>query len=189
MVEQGKPRLRGSDGRFRGRRCNLETVPRLSAATVRWVVDDIRQIPYLFAWWKEGVELHELVRVAALPGGPAPARDGEEWVSIGRPFQQVGLRALRLLRRPLPRHGGTDLLLGCPICGSPRRHLYGYGDFRCRRCADLRYGSEGTYVRKRLRGIGGYPRADVWDPYCIATPADVRAFLATLGLNCTMVNG
>lgn len=151
------------------------------------MLDDPRRIPYLFLWRIDGrpvsgvPENVETVRVAALPGGPPPVRLGEEWVSITRPVQQVGcVHALQLVRRALPRNGGEDVLLLCPnpYCGKPSRYLYAWQvivssivsrPWRCRTCAGLRYQSEGTYIPRGWRTLGGYPRPESWDPYVFSS--------------------
>jgi hypothetical protein len=174
---------RGWNQHFLGfqRRVNCESVPRLPAAAVRWVLDDPRRTPYLFLWRRDdrpvsGVpENVEAARVAALLGGPPPVRPGEEWVGITRPLGQVGyVHALQLVRRSLPRNGGEDVLLLCPLCRKPRRYLYAWEVVRsrlvsrpwhCRTCAGLRYQSEGTYIARGWRALGGYPRPETWDPY------------------------
>jgi len=64
------PRRRA--GRFFGRRVNCEYVPTLPAGAVRWVLDDPRKIPYLFAWKSKLYdEINEAVRVAQC-GDPGP---------------------------------------------------------------------------------------------------------------------
>lgn len=182
-MQQRSRKARDWHGHLRGDlRLNVESVPRLAAGAVRWVLDDPRGIPYLFVWRLDcrpvsGVpENVEVVRVAALPGGPPPIRSGEEWVSITRPLGQIGcVHALQLLRRPLPRNGGTDVLLLCPnpTCGRPSRYLYAWEvlgrriisrPWNCRSCARLRYASEG----EGRNPWGPYPR-DPWDPYVFSS--------------------
>lgn len=190
-MEQRQRQARGWHEHFLGSRLrvNVESVPRLSATSVRWVLDDPRGIPYLFLWWQRG-RIGEVVRV----GRYVPRRSviagheyveevpaGQEWVSITVPDKKdTFVRALRVIRRPLPRHGGRYLLLVCPGfgCGRPRRYLYAWRVFgssiarqpwECWNCAGLRYGSEGTYIRPRWRCLGGYPRSETWDPYVFAS--------------------
>jgi hypothetical protein len=82
------------------------------------------------------------------------------------------------------------LLLLCPYCNTPRRHVYGWEwdsfsgwsnrvrsiSWRCRSCARLRYSSEGGYLRPtglgrlghlgvKLRAYGNLPRPEPWLPY------------------------
>jgi hypothetical protein len=190
-VNEYRKQARGWNQHFLGfqRRVNCEGVPRLPAAAVRWVLDDPRKTPYLFLWRRDG-RVTEVVRVEALPGGPQPVRPNEEWVSITRPIGQTGcVHALQLIRRPLPRNGGEDLLLLCPrpLCGKASRYLYAWEvvgrnvvarPWQCRSCAGLRYQSEGTYVSREWRGWGGYPRPESWDPYVFSSLGPAAAWLS-----------
>lgn len=170
-------------------RVNSEIVPRLPAWAVRWVLDDPRGSPYLLLWRTEdrpisGIgEFAEAVRVSALPGRPPPICSGEEWVSVTQHWRMGFVHALRLLRRPLPRHGGKALFLLCPRCGKPRRYLYAWGvagprltprPWHCRSCAGLRFASEG----EGRNPWGPYPR-DPWDPYVFSS---VKRAAEALGL-------
>jgi hypothetical protein len=164
-----------------GLRLNCESVPRLPAGAIRWVLDDPRKIPYLFLWRLgdrpvSGVpENVETVRVAALPGGPPPVRPAEEWVSVRRPTPGLDVacvHALQVLRRRLP-YDGEDVFLLCPSCEKPRRYLYAWQviesrlvsrPWHCRNCAGLRYQSEGTCIPREWRALGGYPRAKLGNP-------------------------
>jgi len=163
----------------------------------RWVLDDPRGIPYIFLWrreWESSGKLVEWARVARY----VPRRSvigeteyveripaGEEWASVTQP-EGGGVHAIRVLRVALPRRGGSALLLVCPYCDRPRRHLYAWAvtgsglyrmSWRCRTCAGLRYGSEGTYIRPRWRCLGGYPRLETWDPYVFASLEEGARFL------------
>ena len=161
---------RGWHEHFVGKlRVNVESIPRLPAAALRWVIDDPRAIPYVFLWRREGSEtVEEAVRVALHRSGA--------WVEIKR--WDGDLKHVQVLRRPLPR-GGSYLLLGCPACYQPRRHLYGWGGWEgrrvvrlgwpCRRCAGLRYQSEGTYIPRPYRSFGSYPRPSTWDPWVFSS--------------------
>jgi len=166
-----KHRERDWQQRFAGYRVNRESVPRLPAWPVRWVLDDPRGVPYLVIWrWLDQGEVREALRVSrALP-----------------PFEGVELKrtdgtsqVVRIVWRPLPRHGGSALLLVCPGCGRPRRSLYGWSvcaqqllrsAWQCRACAGLRYRSEGTPPSSFARLLGGYPRSVPWDPWAFANP-------------------
>jgi hypothetical protein len=150
------------------------------------VLDDPREIgegrpfPYVFVW-RRADRLAEVVRMARLDGGPPPVHLGEEWVSVTRPYV-TGLdvhcvHALQLIRRRLPC-GGEDVFLICPGCENPRRYLYAWEvigsrlssrPWHCRSCARLRYRSEGTYIPREWRILGGYPRAETWDPYVFSS--------------------
>jgi hypothetical protein len=161
-------------GRFFGRRINLEYVPLFPAGAVRWVLDDPRKIPYLFAWRSEwDGELKDAIRVAQC-GDPSPFFGNNReffrirgtffrcsWITAKRPDGRGDF--LRAIWRPLPRNGAQDLFLVCPGCDTPRRYLYGWeaaGRFtnsaessrwQCRSCARLRYSSEGGYLRQGVR--------------------------------------
>jgi hypothetical protein len=96
----------------------------------------------------------------------------DDWIEVKR-SDGSGQR-IRMCHVPLPRRGGLALLLYCPMCGVPRRHLYGWTLYscsvnrslwQCRTCAGLRYQSEGTYIPRPWRALGGYPRTPPWDPY------------------------
>jgi len=181
-----------------GLRVNVESVPRLPAAAVRWALDDPRRRPYLLLWrdWRaddrqriRSDEIREALLVArytpketVLHGyryveSVPPA---EEWAKVttldGQSEKPTGfVRALRVVRIPLPRNGGRALLLICPGfgCGRPRRYLYAWEvmgsrivrrPWLCRTCARLRYASEG----EGRNPWGPYPR-DPWDPYVFSS--------------------
>lgn len=149
MEHEDQPRY---GGRFYGFRVNCESVPRLSAAIVRWALDDPRRRPYLLLWrdwradegqWIRPDEIREAILVArytpreVVLNGYRYAETvahPEEWVSVGtldgkseEPGSGIA-RALRVVRVPLPRNDGQALLLFCPGfgCGKPRRYLYGW---------------------------------------------------------------
>jgi hypothetical protein len=161
MVEQRKRR----GGRFVGRRVNCEYVPLLPAGIVRFVLHDPREIPYLLVWQDEGDgQIKETVRVSRF-SEPWPC-DWTGWVEIKR---GDGTRTLvRTLERALPRNGGKTLLLACPDCAKLCRGIYGWvpggqyttsvyrSHWKCRRCAGLRYASEGGALFVRSRGIIGF---------------------------------
>jgi hypothetical protein len=166
------------DGRYWSpRRQDLEGIPRLNAAAVRYAIDGPSNALHRFIWRREGEDPVLTVRV----GRYKPARTvlgdivyqetipaGEEWVSvepeIPNPAGQA--KALRVVRVQLPT-GGRDLLLVCPLpsCCRPRRHLYAWAIegyslvlrlWQCRPCAGLRYASEGR---------GGWTERPIpWDP-------------------------
>jgi hypothetical protein len=162
--------VRGWHEYFRGFRVNCESIPRLPAWTVRWALDDPRQLPYLLVWqWMDAGPIKEALRVsrASLVKGVLLKRvDGSS--------QIVGIA-----RRPLPQNGGSAFFLICPSCRVPRRYLYGWSVslrrvvqslWKCRACAGLRYRSEGTYISPWLRHLGGYPRTPPWDPWAFSHP-------------------
>jgi len=155
--------------RFAGYRVNCESIPRLPARFVRFVINDPRHIPYLLVWqWRDDPEIKEAAMVRWRPP--------DDWIELKRSDQSG--QHIRLHHSPLPRRGGTALLLFCPDCGIPRRHLYGWSviagrllqsSWRCRACAGLRYQSEGTYISVRWRFWGsGFPRPEPWDPFLLS---------------------
>ena len=89
-------------------------MPRLPTFPARWTLEDPRGWPYFVFWTAPGDELAYHVRMAAA-GGAA--------IVVSTPDGKR--RRIEMLRRPLPRHGGTALLYHCPRCGKPRRYLYG----------------------------------------------------------------
>ena len=186
---------RGWHQRFSGgRRVNCESAPRLPAWCVRRVLDDPLQSPHLLTW-REGEEVARVVRIDVNPDCPWPELRGLEVILT----EIEGGRAeggdfLRGVWQPLPRGGARDFLLICRICGRPRRHLYGWSVFGssvssstwlCRRCAGLRYASEGgaLWYRTRFRLFGfslqdeQWPRPEPWNPELkkqAASPARAR---------------
>jgi hypothetical protein len=102
---------------------------------------------------------------------------------------------IRLISRPVPRHGGRALLLCCPRCSRLVRHLYGWAraegrnvrrvPWLCRLCAGLRYSSEGYWTtgwrREAIRCCGRLPRFP-WDPQVVeaATQGWVRSGQSSL---------
>jgi hypothetical protein len=71
---------------------------------------------------------------------------------------------LHVFRRSMPKNGGQDIFLECPICLRYRRALYGWAAggkttrsaylsrWQFRECAGLRYASEGGALLVRSRG-------------------------------------
>jgi hypothetical protein len=182
-------------GRFFGRRVNCESVPALPAIAVRRVLDDPRKIPYLLVWRssRDGL-IKEAVRIIRL--GPPPYLPEADSIEVKRTDGSVC--HLRVLRRPLPRNAGYDVLLACPRCCSLRRALYGWeagGPYtnsaqtslwQCRTCAGLRFSSEGGALVLRSRwafiraieaayGRSRSPRPEPWIPYVFTSPRDAAA--------------
>lgn len=177
-------------GRFYGRRVNCERVPMLPASAVREVLDDPRKTPYLLVWkspW-DG-EIKEAVRVIGL--GPPPYLPAADSMEIKRTDGSV--THIRAVKCSLPRNGGHAVLLACPFCCSLRRDLYGWEpggmydtsaqrcSWQCRRCAGLRYASEGGALVLHSRGRWfqaletkyGITRSDrpaPWYPYVFRLP-------------------
>ena len=193
-------------GRFFGRRVNLERVPLLPAAAVRWVLLDPRKIPYLFLWQSDHDGMpKDAVRVANCDD-PGPfygtcrthfsiRRNFHacSWVTIKRFDGRSDI--VRAVWLPLPRNGAKELLLMCYGCSTPRRYLYGweaagrytcsaeYSHWMCRRCARLTYSTEGGYPRPgaMLRAYGNLPRPKSWMPFVFTSIDDPRLdrFLTT----------
>jgi len=156
--------------RFLGFRVNCESVPRLPAWAVRWMLEDPRGIPYLLLWrWMDDPPTKEVLRISLdLPSGAVQFKriDGTSYINP-------------IFWRHLPRNGGRTLFLICIGCGRPRRHLYAwsvssyrlvYSGWKCRECAGLRYRSEGNYIPPKFKCLGGIPRTPVWDPAVFSDP-------------------
>jgi hypothetical protein len=186
-MQQRRAQITRDGGRFYGFRVNCEQVPMLPAWAIRTVLDDPRKIPYLFVWkWQSSGEVKEAIRVIRRSGRASLPNTDE--VELKRTDGSVV--AIYPVWRGLPRGGGRSLLLHCPTCGRPCRALYGakVGDdgrfyvarcanWECRRCAKLRYSSEGgaLLIRpgRRLSGLFGTfrsPRPDWWLFYVLTSP-------------------
>jgi hypothetical protein len=181
------------EGRFFGRRVNCEYVPMFPASVARRVLDDPRKIPYLLIWRipRDG-GIGEAVRVKHLRHAGLPSQFPEaDLIEIKRTDGTVTY--VRVSKRPLPRNGGVDALLICPVCCTSRRALYGWkpggryttsvktAPWQCRQCARLRFASEGgaLLIRSRghlgrLFGVGHSARPDQWYPLVFASPNDAR---------------
>ena len=168
------------EGRFFGLRVNCERVPMLPAWAIRWLLDDPRDLPYFFVWkWPWDGKIEEVISAKRVA---APACFPEvEAIELRR--SATSITEVHVLRRPMPRNGGSDLLMECPDCRRLRRALYGWtaggattrsafqSEWRCRTCAGLRYASEGGALLVRSRGIvgkifgiAGVPRPKSWLP-------------------------
>jgi hypothetical protein len=180
-MEQWRRPIRRSGGRFCGFRVNCEQVPVLPALAVRAVLDDPRRVPYLFLWQGRGDgEIKEAVRVArSILWTQLPEAEA---VEIKRTDGSIVPTYLQWRWQP---HGGRSLLLRCWRCQRPSRTLYGAGvgddgryyvvrraDWECRRCAGLRYSSEGgaLIIRSRLFGRARCDRPDLWYPLVFSSP-------------------
>ena len=191
MVSNGRTYPRRG-GRFFGRRVTCERVPALPASAVRRVLDDPRKIPHLLVWRssQDGL-IKEAVRIIRLC--PPPCLPEADSIEVKRTDGSVC--HLRVLKRPLPRNAGYDVLLACPRCCSLRRALYGWeagGQYtnsaqtslwQCRPCAGLRYASEGGALVLRSRwaffrtleaayGRSRSPRPEPWEPYVFTSPEE-----------------
>jgi hypothetical protein len=186
---------RSYEGRFFGRRANCEYVPALPAGVVRQALNDPRRIPYLLIWKsRRDGEIKEAVRLTCL--GPTPYLPTADSIAIKRTDGSVSL--IRAFKWSLPRNGGYTILLACPLCCSLQRALYGWepggeytcsaqrSQWQCRKCAGLRYSSEGGALV--LRGRGSWfrriemeygttrsVRPEPWYPYVFSNPADASA--------------
>lgn len=163
----GGGRLRGSDGRFKGLRVDLESVPRLPA----WLLDRI---------WQDGRTIsirweREDARTVPFEASREEGNAGvlRVWVHAEGSLSGVILSVQRL---PAP-NGGAVPAVRCPepACGRLVRHLYLREVWwQCRRCGGLRYASEGGALIWRSRGFVGRllglardsrdPRPEPWDP-------------------------
>jgi hypothetical protein len=179
------------NGRYFGRRVNCEYVPLLPAGVVRLILNDPRKIPYFLVWKSERHgEVKEAVRVICQ--GPTPYLPEADSIEIKR--KDGSVTRIHILTRPLPRNGGHETLLACPVCDSLRRSLYGWtpgGQYttsvyrsvwQCRACAGLRYTSEGEKLLIRSRGwigrmfgVGLAKRPNPWYPYFFTSPEDAAA--------------
>jgi hypothetical protein len=174
---------------------NCEQVPVLPASAVRRVLEDPRKIPYLMVWvsrWDGKTQ--EAARVAPY-SEPGPC-DWSGWIEIKH--LNGGHTLVKTITRPMPRNGGTFLLMQCPLCQKLRRALYGWEPggpythsaravrWQCRESAQLRYSSEGGALLIRSRnhllrvlalkyGRERCDRPEPWYPYVFTNPADAEA--------------
>jgi hypothetical protein len=187
---------RGWNGRYLGFRINCEQVPMLPAWIVQRVWDDPRRIPYLLVWkGRRGGDVKEAVRVARfIAQTNLPEADS---VRVQRADGSTVPVYLAWRWQP---HGGRSLLLRCWQCQRPSRALYGYkvgndgrfykavmADWQCRRCAGLRYSSEGRALLfsggtlSRLFGepVGpvSSPRPEPWLPFVFTDLDDAIRWL------------
>jgi hypothetical protein len=191
-VEQRKQGRR-LDGRFLGfwARLNCEEMPVIPAWLVRSNFEDPRKIPYLLIWKRErDGEIMEALRLARQRPFDGCAElnraDSHDYVELKR--TNASITILQIVWRTLPRNGGRALLLRCPECETPRRHVYGWEwdcssgwsnrarsiSWRCRLCARLRYSSEGGYLSPGVmfRALGNLPRPESWLPYVFTSPQE-----------------
>jgi hypothetical protein len=195
-VQERKQR-HGWNGHFLGywARLNCENMPVIPAWLVRRCIDDPRGIPYLLVWKREHHgKIMEAVRLARFVE-PSNSRMTDNYVELKR--TDGSATVLRIVWQMLPRNGGRALLLVCSNCNTPRRFVYGWEwdsfsgwsnrvrtiSWRCRSCAQLRYSSEGGYLRGSGRGsmaalfraaFGNLPRPQSWLPYVFTSIDDPR---------------
>jgi hypothetical protein len=173
----------------------------LPAKVVRSILNDPRKIPYLLVWKSErDGEIKEAVRVIGL--GSPPYLPTADSIEVKRTDGSV--THIRTIKWSLPRNDGYTILLACPRCCSLRRALYGWEPggrytsnaqtcmWQCRRCAGLRYASEGGALVLRSRGswfralemeygTTRSDRPDPWYPYVFTSPQQAsEAGLCTL---------
>ncbi len=159
-------------------------------------VGDPRHSSYLLVWnsSRDG-RVEEAVRVARF----VPETKLQEADAVETRRTDGSTVAIYFVWRRQPR-GGRTLLLRCWRCERPRRALYGAkvsdngryyvprkADWECRTCSQLRYSSEGGYLRpsKQYRAFGNFPRPDLWLPYVFTSPqkAVEAGLCAYRGLN------
>lgn len=146
--------------------------------------------PYLLIWKRESDgEVMEAVRLARQKPFECEElnrADPHEYVELKRTNGSTTI--LQIVWRTLPRNGGRVLLLRCPYCETPRRHVYGWEwdswsgwsnrvrsiYWRCRSCAQLHYSSEDGYLRPGIlfRAFGNLPRPESWLPYMFTSPEE-----------------
>jgi hypothetical protein len=191
MVEQRKRIRRGWDGRFLGFRINCEQVPMLPASIVQRFWDDPRRIPYLLIWkGRQDGEVKEAVRLARFV--PQPDIGEADSLRIKRTDGSTVPVYLAWRRQ---HHGGQSLLFRCWRCQRLCRALYGakvgndgrfykavMADWECRKCAELRYSSEGgalligggllsRLLRQPFPDVSS-PRPEAWLPYMFTSIDD-----------------
>ena len=144
---------------------------------------DPRRIAYLLVWKspRDG-SIQEAVRVART--APQTRLPEAESIEIKRTDGSSVRVYLAWRKQP---HGGRSLLLRCWLCQKPQRALYGFkvgsdgryykvvrSDWECRRCARLRYTSEGGYLApsKLFRIFGNLPRPQSWFPHVFTSIDD-----------------
>jgi hypothetical protein len=167
----------------------------LPASAVRRVWDDPRGITYLLVWkGRQDGKIKEAVRVFIHRWpGPGEAPHAEIKRTDGRNVDIYFTWQWKA-------HERNSLLLRCWSCQKPSRALYGarvgtegryyavrQADWQCRRCAGLRYSSEGGRLVVRSRGNfilrieaqhgvthGSlrWPRPPSWHPYIFSEPAN-----------------
>jgi hypothetical protein len=193
-VEQRKRVRRNWRQQFLGFRLNCESVPILPAWVVRLVLEDPRKIPYLLVWKSQwDGQIKDAVRVARY----VPRTNLHEAESVEIKRTDGSTVPAYLAWRWQPR-GGRSLLLRCWQCQRPSRALYGAkvgddgryyvarrADWECRRCAGLRYSSEGGALVIRGGRLSRLiaqpfpdmrsPRPEPWLPLVFSSPADALA--------------
>src|ERR1700737_2858605 len=163
-----RERRHGRDGPFPGsNRVNVEDVPRLPTFPAAWTLADPRGRPYLVFWTSphDGT-LTRILRMESVQRGAA----------VHLTIPDAGVFQIPIVRRPLPRRGGSSILYRCPGCGQPRRYLYlrslvigrlvDYQGPLCQACAGLRWASQGRYLGVLRLPFPRHPR----DPRAVSDP-------------------
>lgn len=129
---------RGDRGRFLGRTGVLEFVPRLGAKAAARLVADPRGCAYGLSWRPEDT-------TAGIFGCQVGVEGRMELLGDALLVTVAGHPTVVRLKKTTPfGNAGWFLRLRCPAC--PRETAYLYvmrGSLACRRCAGLRWGSEG----------------------------------------------
>jgi hypothetical protein len=177
---------RGFNGRFRGYRKNCEFVPSLPARIVTRYLSDPRKLPYLLMWIDpDSGEIREVVRLS-FASWSADSIGRPEWIEVKRSNEDR--TCIGIVEQTLPM-GGKAVLLVCRNCQKPRRSLFAWnankaakmarpGPWRCRRCSELSYASEGGAliyrtrwsVTRPLSGLNLWLRPEVWEPLVFTSP-------------------
>lgn len=151
-----RPIERDSEGHYIGRRNVLEFVPRLAARDVGRALQDPRGCAYRLEWRPEDSlpARYGARGLDSLHGRLEPHGDGF------RVTLADGTKGRVRIERRSPCGRGWLLFFRCPACNRATRFLYAVGYLLCRRCAGLRYRSEGHYLRRlgrRLSRATGRP--------------------------------
>lgn len=151
-----RPVERGERGRYVGHRSILEAVPRVAARDVGRALQDPRRCAYGLAWRPEDSfpASYGAPGLEGLRGVLEPRRDGFRLaLPDGRAW------SVRVVRHA-PCRTGWALSFRCPACSRRTRFLYLWGGLKCRRCARLRYRSEGRFlwrIERKLSAACGAP--------------------------------
>lgn len=163
---------RGERGRFLGRTGVLEFVPRLGAKAAARLVADPRGCAYGLSWRPEDTTAGIFGCQVGVEGRMEILGDALLVTVAGRPT------VVRLKKVTPYGNAGWYILLRCPYCPRTTGYLYlVHGTLACRRCAGLRWGSEGRrwarlegslhrllagerLLEERFRAAGILPPAD-----------------------------
>jgi hypothetical protein len=100
----------------------------------------------------------------------------QQGAAVQLTIPDVGVFQIPIVRRQLPRRGGSSILYRCPGCGQPRRYLHlrslvigrlvDYQGPLCQACAGLRWASQGRYLGVLRLPFPRHPR----DPRAVSDP-------------------